>query len=89
MFIAESGSSHLKKKYLDLTQYTLVIEYTESELSTLTADQLDYEEKVINLAFTGQRYLAFVKVFTQPTGATRGDRWLIDDVKIVERCIDR
>ncbi len=72
----------------DLTQYTLVIEYTESELSTLTADQLDYEEKVINLAFTGQRYLAFVKVFTQPTGATGGDRWLIDDVKIVERCID-
>ncbi len=72
----------------DLSQYTLVIEYTESELSTLTSDQLDYEEKVINLAFTGQRYLAFVKVFTQPTGATGGDRWLVDDVKIVERCLD-
>ena len=72
----------------DLSQYTLVIEYTESELSTLTADQLDYEEKVINLGFTGQRYLAFVKVFTQLLGSTGGDRWLIDDVKIVERCID-
>lgn len=72
----------------DLSQYTLVIEYTESELSSLTTDQLDYEEKVINLSFSGQRYLAFVKVFTQPTGATGGDRWLIDDVKIVERCID-
>lgn len=72
----------------DLSQYTLVIEYTESELSTLTADQLDYEEKVIDLGFTGQRYLAFVKVFTQPTGATGGDRWLVDDVKIVEKCLD-
>ncbi len=65
-----------------------LIEYTESELSTLTADQLDYEEKTLNLAFTGQRYIAFIKVFTQPTGATGGDRWLLDDVKIVERCID-
>ena len=73
----------------DLSQYTtIVMEYTETELSTLTADQLDYEEKIIDLGFTGQRYFAFVKVFTQPTGALGGDRWLIDDVKIVEKCLD-
>ena len=72
----------------NLGAYTTLIEYTETELSTLTAFQRDYEEKSINLAFTGQRYFAFVKVFTQPSGATDGDRWLVDDVKIVERCID-
>jgi len=71
----------------DLTQYTTLVEYTETELSTLTADQLDYEEKVLDLTFTGQRYFAFVKVFTQPLAATSGDRWLVDDVKIVEKCI--
>lgn len=72
----------------DLTQYTQVIEYSETDLSSVTADQLDYEEKVIDLGFTGNRYIAFVKVFTQPTGATGGDRWLVDDVKIVEKCLD-
>ncbi|MBL0014634.1 MAG: lamin tail domain-containing protein [Flavobacterium sp.] len=74
----------------DLTQYTdvLALPYSESDLSTLTADQLDYEEKVIDLSFTGPRYIAFVKIFTQPTGATAGDRWLVDDVKIVEKCLD-
>jgi len=74
----------------DLTQYTdvLTTPYSETDLSTLTADQLDYEEKVIDLPFTGLRYIAFVKIFTQPAGATSGDRWLIDDVKIVEKCIN-
>jgi len=71
----------------DLASYsTILAEYTETELSTITADQLDYEEKVINLSFTGPRYFAFVKVFTQPGAATSGDRWLIDDVKTVVRC---
>ena len=57
----------------NLLAYTTLIEYSETDLSTLTADQLDYEEKTLNLAFTGQRYIAFVKVFTQPTGATCPD----------------
>ncbi|WP_309642474.1 fibronectin type III domain-containing protein [Flavobacterium sp.] len=73
----------------DLSAYTiLVAEYTETELSTITATQLDYEEKVIDLPFTGLRYFAFVKVTTQPGPSTPGDRWLVDDVKIVEKCID-
>ena len=73
----------------NLGAFTTLIEYTETDLSTLTADQLDYEEKTLNLAFTGQRYFAFVKVITQPTASSNGlDRWLVDDVKIVERCID-
>ena len=72
----------------NLAAYTVLAEYTEAQLSTITADQLDYEEKVINFdaSVTGDRYFAFVKVYTQPGAATSGDRWLIDDVHIVERC---
>jgi gliding motility-associated-like protein len=72
----------------DLTAYTQLIEYTETDLSTLTADQLDYEEKVINLSITGARYFAFVKVYTQTVAGQFGDRWLVDDVKLVLRCTD-
>ncbi len=72
----------------DLTAYTQIIEYTETTLSTLTVDQLDYEEKVINLAVTGARFFAFVKVYTQPVAGQFGDRWLVDDVKLVIRCTD-
>ncbi|HMI06999.1 MAG TPA: choice-of-anchor J domain-containing protein, partial [Flavobacterium sp.] len=72
----------------NLAAFTILQEYTETELSVLTDDQLDYEEKIINFAFTGNRYFAFVKVFTQPAAATSGDRWLIDDVQILERCAD-
>jgi len=72
----------------NLGAYTVIAEYTEAQLSTVTADQLDYEEKVINFdaGVLGNRYFAFVKVYTQPGTATSGDRWLIDDVHIVERC---
>ena len=65
---------------------TILVDYSETDLSTITLDQLDYEEKIINLGFTGLRYFAFVKVFTQPAAATAGDRWLVDDVRIVTRC---
>ena len=73
----------------DLTAFTTVLaEYNEATLSTLTPDQLDYEEKLVDLGFTGLRYIAFVKIYTQPTAATSGDRWLIDDVRTIQRCID-
>ncbi len=73
----------------DLSAFTTILaDYSEFDLSTITADQQDYEEKIINLTFTGPRYFAFVKVFTQPGPATSGDKWLIDDVKTIERCID-
>ncbi len=72
----------------NLGAFTTLVSYTETQLSQLTTDQLDFEEKFINLAFTGNRYFAFVKVHTQLTPATSGDRWLIDNVRIVERCQD-
>ncbi|ELV7525209.1 fibronectin type III domain-containing protein [Flavobacterium psychrophilum] len=58
---------------------------------TLNASPLVYEEKIVSLAAYPagtQLYVAFVRVNTQPTGATSGDRWLIDDVKVAERCLD-
>lgn len=73
----------------DLAAYTiLVAEYSETDLSTETPNQLDYEEKIINLPFTGARFFAFVKVNTQPGATASGDRWLIDDVRLIERCVD-
>ena len=72
---------------LNFAAYTLLAEYTETTLSTVTPSLLDYEEKIINLTgLTGNRYFAFVKVHTQEGAVTSGDRWLIDDVKLVERC---
>ncbi|SCY86538.1 choice-of-anchor L domain-containing protein, partial [Flavobacterium caeni] len=71
---------------LNFAAYVVLQQYTETTLSTVTANQLDYEEKVINFSFTGTRYFAFVKVFTQEGDQTSGDRWLVDDVHIVERC---
>jgi gliding motility-associated-like protein len=66
---------------------TTVQQWTENELS---ASFNIYEEKVVNLtAFIGQQvYVAFVMEFTQPTTALGGDRWLIDRVRIVEKCAD-
>lgn len=72
----------------NLSAFTVLAEYDEDQLSSLTPDQLDYEEKILNLTFTGQRYFAFVKVFRQLGAQTDGDRWLLDDVRIVERCQD-
>ncbi|MFT3794456.1 fibronectin type III domain-containing protein [Flavobacterium sp.] len=72
----------------NLNAYTVLASYTETQLSLLTANQLDWEEKIINLGFTGMRYFAFVKVYTQQGAATNGDRWLIDNVKMVQRCVE-
>ena len=58
---------------------------------TLSAAYNVYEEKVVDLSsFAGQQvYIAFVLKNTQSTGAvTTLDRWLIDGVKIVQRCLE-
>lgn len=72
----------------DLSQYNILQQYNENELSTVYTQ---YEEKVINLnAFVGQNvYIAFVMINTQPAGGISGDRWLLDDIKVAEKCADR
>ncbi len=66
----------------------LTTPYTED---TLTAIFNIYEEKVINfpVSYIGQQvYVAFVMKFTQPGTVIGGDRWLVDNVRIVSRCLD-
>ncbi len=72
----------------DPSAYTTIQTYTEAQLST---NFNEYEEKVVNLgAFYANQsiYIAFVQVWTQPTTALGGDRWLLDDVSVVEKCLD-
>jgi len=68
--------------------YTTTLQ-TWNNANPLVATFNIYELKTVNLsAYAGQQvYLAFVKVFTQPTGALSGNSWYIDDVKIVQQCI--
>jgi hypothetical protein len=65
----------------DPNAYTVLAQYTESEVST---DFNIYEEKTVDLsAFAGQPvFIAFVRKFTQPDETLGGDQWLIDNVSI-------
>jgi len=68
--------------------YTTVQSWTESSLNTTYNV---YEEKIVSLsAYPAGTpiYIAFVKTNFQDAGTTDGDRWLIDDVKVVEQCLD-
>jgi hypothetical protein len=66
---------------------TTVQTWTEVDLTTTFNI---YEEKVVDLsAYAGtQIYVAFVKVYTQPLAVLDGDRWLVDNVSILERCLE-
>jgi len=67
--------------------YTLVQQWDETTLNTTFNI---YEEKVVSLsAYAGQQvYVSFVKVYTQPTTTLDGDRWLVDNVSIIQQCLD-
>ncbi|RYY88778.1 MAG: T9SS type B sorting domain-containing protein [Chitinophagaceae bacterium] len=67
--------------------YVQVQQWTET---TLTSTFNIYEEKLVDLsAYAGKKvYVAFMMEFTQPTAALGGDRWLVDKVRIGERCLD-
>jgi Cleaved Adhesin Domain len=64
----------------DPNSYTLLTQFTESELSTVFNI---YEEKTVDLsAYTGTPiHIAFVRKHTQ-SGTNSGDRWLLDDVTV-------
>ncbi|MCX6172242.1 MAG: choice-of-anchor J domain-containing protein, partial [Flavobacterium sp.] len=69
--------------------YALVQEWDET---TLNATFNIYEEKVVSLsAYASQQvYVSFVRVHTQLAGGINGagDRWLVDNVSIVQQCLD-
>ena len=69
--------------------YNLVQQWDET---TLSATFNVYEEKIVDLsAFASQQvYVSFVRVHTQLPGGLNGagDRWLVDNVNIVQRCLE-
>ncbi|MDN3678531.1 fibronectin type III domain-containing protein [Flavobacterium paronense] len=74
----------------DPLAYSLAQQWTEDELITPTSNFNIYTEKTVDLgtSFGGQFvYVAFVKVYTQPSTSIDGDRWLIDDVSIDTPCL--
>ena len=74
--------------------YTTLAEYTENELVT-TIDGVQnpfniYTEKVVDIptTFGPQVYISFVRKFTQTTPTIGGDRWLLDNVRIAQKCLN-
>lgn len=74
--------------------YTTLAEFTENELVT-TIDGVQnpfniYTEKVIDIptTFGPQVYISFVRKFTQTTPTIGGDRWLLDNVRIAQKCLN-
>jgi gliding motility-associated-like protein len=69
--------------YVDLQQWS------ELDLIVPTTNFNVWTEKVVEIpeAYRGfDLYIAFVKIYTQPTGAVDGDRWLIDKVSVNAQC---
>ncbi len=88
------GTTYEVKLALGTSAQNVPASYTTT-LATYTEDQLSAvfnicDEKVIDLtAFQGQNvYIAFVMKYTQPTGSLTGDRWLLDNVQVIEKCLD-
>jgi gliding motility-associated-like protein len=68
-----------------LASYTILKSWTESELN---ANFDVIEEKVVDFpAASPGTFIAFVRVYTQPTAAQGGDRWVIDDINVVQKCL--
>ena len=71
-----------------LASYTILQQWTESELNQVF-DQP--EEKVVDLPTVPagtNLYIAFVRVYMQTGGTLGGDRWVIDDVNVVQKCLN-
>ncbi|MEC4003596.1 choice-of-anchor J domain-containing protein, partial [Flavobacterium sp. SUN052] len=91
---AANGTEYFIKVYDNATAagQTTIANYTATPAqwteATLSATYNIYEEKVVDLsAFAGhQVYIAFMMRFTQPTASLGGDRWLIDDIRLVQQC---
>ncbi|RAR46423.1 choice-of-anchor L domain-containing protein, partial [Flavobacterium lacus] len=69
--------------------FSIVAQWTEAELNTIFNI---CEEKTVDLGAAGYAgqdiYIAFVMLVNQPTTTPTGDRWILDDIRVVERCID-
>ncbi|UUC46751.1 choice-of-anchor L domain-containing protein [Flavobacterium cerinum] len=74
----------------DLSTFTTqIIELSETAISPAAGT---YVEQVVNLAnfvpANQQVYIAFVRVHTQAGTTVDGDRFVIDDINLVQQCLD-
>ncbi|RZK12681.1 MAG: T9SS type B sorting domain-containing protein [Flavobacterium sp.] len=73
----------------DVSQYQLLKAWTEPEMNVVFDA---FEEKIVDLTpalSAGQQiYIAFVKVHTQTTLGQGGDRWVIDDINVTQKCFE-
>ncbi|WP_291092979.1 choice-of-anchor L domain-containing protein, partial [Flavobacterium sp. UBA2787] len=69
--------------------FQIVAQWTEAELNAVFNI---CEEKTVDLGeagYAGQDiYIAFVLIVNQPTSTPTGDRWIVDDIRLVEQCIN-
>ncbi|WP_432672672.1 DUF7619 domain-containing protein [Flavobacterium sp. SM2513] len=71
-----------------LSSYSILQQWTESQLNVVYNVA---EEKVVNFPtalFGTSQYIAFVRIYTQPTAVQGGDRWLIDDINVTAQCLN-
>lgn len=71
----------------NLSSYTVLQQWTESQLNQIYNIP---EQKVVNFpvsTYGTNVYFAFVRVYTQPTASQGGDRWLIDDINVAQKCL--
>lgn len=72
----------------NLSSYTVVQQWTETQLNPTFNIP---EQKVVNFpvsTYGTAVYIAFVRVYTQPTASQGGDRWFIDDINVVQKCLN-
>jgi len=73
----------------DISQYQLLKSWSEPEMNAVFNV---FEEKVVDLTPTltanQQVFLAFVRVHTQTGNGQGGDRWVLDDVNITQKCFN-
>jgi hypothetical protein len=72
----------------DPNSYTDLQQWSELDLILPVTNFNVWTEKVVDVsAYAGfDVYIAFVRVYTQPTGSQDGDRWLIDNVAVNTQC---
>ncbi|RZL05468.1 MAG: hypothetical protein EOO89_26390, partial [Pedobacter sp.] len=70
-----------------LNSYTILKQWTEPEMNAIF-DQS--EEKIVDFPAANvgtNTFIAFVRVHNQTTAAVGGDRWIIDDINVVQKCL--
>jgi uncharacterized repeat protein (TIGR01451 family) len=71
----------------NLASYIVLQQWTENQLNpifNIAAEKIvDFPVSTIG----SNVYIAFVRVYTQPTGSLGGDRWIIDDINVKSKCL--